>query len=183
MPQFMAVLTETGKQRFASAAISGQSVGFLTMAVGDGGGTVPAPENMTGLINERFRAALNRVVIADQSANVIRAEMIIQPQAGGFWIREAALYGDDGACLAVASVPPSYKPLLAEGSGRLQAVNLWIAVSSTADVKLMTDPSVILATLSELNRARDDAKDYADEVAGELDASLKTLISEAVSEA
>ncbi|PRD12362.1 phage tail protein, partial [Pantoea coffeiphila] len=42
---------------------------------------------------------------------------------------------------------------------------------------------VILATLSELNRARDDAKDYADEVAGELDASLKTLISEAVSEA
>ena len=86
------------------------------------------------------------------------------PQVGGFWLREASLLDDDGVCLAVASLPPSYKPLLAEGSGRLQAVNLWIAVSNTADVELKTDPGVILATVEEVTRAKNEAKDYADEV-------------------
>lgn len=75
-------------------------------------------------------------------------------QVGGFWLREAALYDDEGVCLAVANLPESYKPLLAEGSGRLQSVNLWIAVSNTADVELKADPSVIMATVEEVTRAK-----------------------------
>ncbi|HCJ1919985.1 TPA: phage tail protein, partial [Klebsiella pneumoniae] len=75
-----------------------------------------------------------------------------------------ALYDDEGVCLAVANLPESYKPLLAEGSGRLQSVNLWIAVSNTADVELKADPSVIMATVEEVTRAKNEAKDYADEL-------------------
>ncbi|MCP6372230.1 phage tail protein, partial [Klebsiella pneumoniae] len=113
-------------------------------------------------------------------ANVIRAEMVMFPQVGGFWLREAALYDDDGVCLAVASLPPSYKPLLAEGSGRQQAVNLWIAVNNTADVRLMTDPAVVIASLGEVNRAKDEAKDYADKILNELDINIQQAITEAV---
>ena len=165
MKAYQTVLTAAGEARFANAALTGETVGFAWMAVGDGGGDVPIPDPaQTGLINERYRAPLNRLVIADQGANVIRAEMIMLPQVGGFWLREASLLDDDGVCLAVASLPPSYKPLLAEGSGRLQAVNLWIAVSNTADVELKTDPGVILATVEEVTRAKNEAKDYADEV-------------------
>ncbi|HBR4909651.1 TPA: phage tail protein, partial [Klebsiella pneumoniae] len=132
---------------------------------------------------ERYRAPLNRVVIADQSANIIRAEMIILPQIGGFWLREAALYDDEGVCLAVASLPPSYKPKLEEGSGRLQSVNLWIAVSSTENVELKTDPSVILATLEEVTRAKDEAKDYTDELIGGLEESIQKAIADAAKKA
>ncbi|EPY7426634.1 phage tail protein [Klebsiella pneumoniae] len=165
MKAYQTVLTAAGEARFANAALTGETVGFAWMAVGDGGGDVPIPDPaQTGLINERYRAPLNRLVIADQGANVIRAEMIMLPQVGGFWLREASLLDDDGVCLAVASLPPSYKPLLAEGSGRLQAVNLWIAVSNTADVELKTDPGVILATAEEVTRAKNEAKDYADAV-------------------
>lgn len=161
--QFAAILTEAGKSAFAMAAISGEPVGMSHMAVGDGNGSTPVIyAEQTGLINELYRAPLNRLVIADQDASIIRAELIIPPQIGGFWLREAALYDDEGVCLAVASLPPSYKPMLAQGSGRLQAVNMWIAVSSTADVTLITDPSVILATIDEVNRAESAAKDYAD---------------------
>ncbi len=135
------------------------------------------------LISERYRAPLNRVVIADQSANIIRAEMIILPQIGGFWLREAALYDDEGVCLAVASLPPSYKPKLEEGSGRLQSVNLWIAVSSTENVELKTDPSVILATLEEVTRAKDEAKDYTDELIGGLEESIQKAIADAAKKA
>ncbi|HHE5214974.1 TPA: phage tail protein, partial [Klebsiella pneumoniae] len=127
-----------------------------------------------------YRASLNRLVIADQAANVIRAEMVMQPQVGGFWLREAGLYDDAGDCLAVANLPPSYKPMLAEGAGRLQAINLWIAVSNTADVQLMTDPTVMIASVDEVERAKNEAKDYTDEVLGDLDTNIKQIIAEAV---
>ena len=154
------------------------------MAVGDGGGVVPTPQSdQAGVISEKYRAPLNRVVVADQSASVIRVEMIIPPQVGGFWLREAALFDEDGACLALANLPPSYKPQLADGSGRLHAVNLWIAVSNTADVELKADPSVILATIEELNKVKAEAKDYTDEVAGSLNTNIQQAISDAIAAA
>ncbi|MDK1774507.1 phage tail protein [Klebsiella pneumoniae] len=168
----------------AAAAITGQPVGFAFMGVGDGGGMVPSPDPaQVSLVNERYRAALNRVVIADQSANIIRAEMIMPPQVGGFWLREAGLFDEDGVCLAVASLAPSYKPLLAEGSGRLQALNIWIAVSSTADVQLLTDPTVIIATVEEVKRAAAEAKDYADEIVGDLNTDIQRIITDAITAA
>ncbi|EPW8150190.1 phage tail protein [Klebsiella pneumoniae] len=166
------------------AAVTGEPVGFSVMAVGDGGGVSAIPDPLqTGLINEVWRAPLNRVVIADQQANVIRAEMIMLPQVGGFWLREAALYDDEGVCLAVANMAPTYKPLLAEGSGRLQSVNMWIAVSNTASVNLITDPCIILATVSEVERAKNDVKDYTDKIVGQLDTDIQQVIADAITEA
>ena len=147
---FYTHLTPAGERKFAAAAVSGEPVNFHEMAVGDGGGILPDPSRIDGLVNERFRAQVNRVVIADQADNVIRVEMIMMPQVGGFWLREAALYDDEGICLAVANMAPTYKPLLAEGAGRLQSVNMWIAVSKTSDVTIKADPTVILATVAEV---------------------------------
>ncbi|HHN8611104.1 TPA: phage tail protein [Klebsiella quasipneumoniae] len=165
----------------AAAAVSGEPVNFSVMAVGDGSGErLMSDASVPALTNEVYRASLNRVAIADQSASIIRAEMIIPPQVGGFWLREAAVYDDEGVCLAVASLPPSYKPKLAQGSGRLQSVNLWITVSNTADVQLMADPTVIIASVDEVNRAKNEAKDYADEVAGNLDKDIQQAIANAI---
>ena len=183
MSDYMTRLTDHGKARFAQAALTGEPVGFSVMAVGDGGGIVPDPGSMESLINERYRAPLNRVVIADQSANVIRTEMIMQPQVGGFWLREAALYDDQGLCLAVANLAPSYKPLLAQGSGRMQALNLWVAVSDTASVVMKADPTVIMASVSEVERAKGETMDYVDKVAGQLDTDIQQVIADAITAA
>ena len=184
MVNYFALLTDKGKELFAASAISGETVGITYMAVGDGGGKVPEPDPARNtLINEQYRAPLNRVVIADKMQNAIRTELIILPQIGGFWMREAALYNDAGECLAIASLPPSYKPALAEGSGRSSSVNMWIIVSNTDNVQLIADPSVIIATVDEVNKARDEAKDYADQVVGDLDASIQQVIADAIAAA
>lgn len=184
MGEYFTVLTDYGEAVFAQALVTGIPVKFSAMAVGDGAGVLPVPnKGSAGLINEVYRGALNRVVIADQAANIIRAEMIMLPQVGGFWLREAALYDEDGACLAVANLPESYKPQLSEGSGKLHAVNLWIAVSNTADVEIKADPSVILATVEELNKAKAEAKDYTDEVACALDTDIQQAIAAAITAA
>lgn len=181
---YYTILTRAGAEKLASVAAGGPPVAFSTMGVGDGGGKGKPPEpEQTSLVNEVYRAPLNRLIIADQGANVIRAEMIMPSQVGGFWLREAALYDEDGVCLALANMAPSYKPSLAEGSGRLQAVNLWIAVSNTADVELKADPSVILATAEEVRKARDEAKDYTDKVAGSLNTDIQQAIYDAITAA
>ncbi|WP_194398989.1 phage tail protein [Klebsiella variicola] len=182
--KYYTYLTAEGISAFAKAALTNEPVGITVMAVGDGGGVTPTPAtSMTTLINEQYRAPLNRLVIADQAANVIRAEMIMPPQVGGFWVREAALYDDNGVCLAVASLAPSYKPLLEEGSGRLQAVSLWIEVNNTEDVQLLADPSVIMATAQEVSRAKNEAKDYTDTVAGQINTDTQQAIEAAITAA
>ncbi|KMF04886.1 hypothetical protein SM19_02912 [Klebsiella pneumoniae] len=182
--KYSAILTAAGKDRMAQAIVTGKPVVFTEMAVGDGNGAVVTVGDLSsGLINEKYRAALNRVEIADMAANVIRTEILIMPQVGGFWIREAALYDEDGECIAVASLAPTYKPLLSEGAGRMQSVNLWIAVSNTAAVELQADPTVIIASVDEVNRAKREAKDYADKVVSQLDTDIKQAIADAVKQA
>lgn len=184
MRKFSAVITELGAQKLAEAALTGNPVGFASMAVGDGGGTLPTPTpDSSGLINERYRAPLNKLVIADQAANVIEAEMIMPPQAGGYWLRELALFDADGNCLAVGNMPETYKPLLAEGSGRHQVIRMWLAVSSTANVELIDNPAVILATMEEVKRAENAAKDYTDTIADEIEEATKKAIAAAVKDA
>lgn len=180
---FYAKLTTAGEEAFTAAAMSNSPVLITDMAVGDGGGVEINPDSLTDLINEVYRAPLNRLVITDQQKNVIRAELLIFPQVGGWWMREAALYDENGVCLAVARLPPSYKPLLSSGSGRLSAVNIYITVSNAADVQLIADPAVILATIGEVEKAESKAKDYADQIVGELDTDIQQAIADAIATA
>lgn len=181
MAKYSAILTRIGLERMAAAAITGVPVDFAEMAVGDGSGTLPEPDpERSDLVNEVYRSPLNRLVIADKGKNIIRAEMVIPPQIGGFTLREAALLDSDGYCLVIASLPESYKPLLAEGAGRVQAVNIWIAVSNTDNVQLTADLSVVMATAAEVERAKYEGKDYTDQVAISLNDSIEATIRAAI---
>ena len=182
--RFNSILTAAGEEAISQAVVSGSPAGFAVMAVGDGGGSVPevGPAS-TGLVHEVYRAQLNGVTEVDSNKNIVQAELIIPPQVGGFTIREAALYDDSGACLAVASVPETYKPLLLEGAGRHQVIRIWLAVSNVASVLLTADPSVIVATAAELKKTQDTAQDYTDDVADSVTESLKVAIAEAVATA
>ncbi|MFP7010838.1 phage tail protein, partial [Klebsiella variicola] len=63
------------------------------------------------------------------------------------------------------------------------SVNLWITVSNTADVQLMADPTVIIASVDEVDRAKNEAKDYADKIAGQLDTDIQQVIADAITAA
>lgn len=160
---FKSVITVAGREKIATAIVSGDKVVFSQMSVGDGGGSATIPDDkQTALVNELFRTQLNSLKLSD-TENIIIAEMIIPPEVGGFSIREAALFDDNGVCMAVANVPETYKPVLSEGSGRFTILRIWLAVSSTEAVELVVDPGVVLATVEDVINAGNDAKDYADE--------------------
>ncbi|MFF3703887.1 phage tail protein [Pseudomonas qingdaonensis] len=145
--QFFAILTAVGEAKQANADALGVPWTFSHMGVGDANQTEPSPSReQTRLINERRRAPLNQLSIDPDNASIIIAEQVIPPDVGGWWIREIGLYDADGDLVAVANCAPSYKPLLSQGTGKTQVVRLNLAVTSTANVVLKIDPSVVLAT-------------------------------------
>ncbi|EET2791005.1 phage tail protein [Escherichia coli] len=146
--KFKTVITTAGAAKLAAAtAPGGRKVNITTMAVGDGGGKLPVPDaGQTGLIHEVWRHALNKISQDKRNSNYIIAELVIPPEVGGFWMRELGLYDDAGILIAVANMAESYKPALAEGSGRSQTCRMVIIVSSVASVELTIDTTTVMAT-------------------------------------
>ncbi|MDT1200361.1 phage tail protein, partial [Escherichia coli] len=89
---------------------------------------------------------LNKISQDKRNSNYIIAELVIPPEVGGFWMRELGLYDDAGTLIAVANMAESYKPALAEGSGRSQTCRMVIIVSSVASVELTIDTTTVMAT-------------------------------------
>lgn len=156
--QFMAILTNVGAAKLANANALGLPWKITALAVGDANGTDPVPSaTQTKLVNELRRAPLNQLVPDPKNAAVIVAEQVIPENVGGFWIREIGLYDQDGDLVAVANTAPTFKPLLAQGSGRTQIIRMNLIVSSVANIELKIDPSVVLATREHVALAIDEA--------------------------
>ncbi|HAX0272647.1 TPA: phage tail protein, partial [Escherichia coli CD505] len=134
--------------KLAAATVpGGKKVTLSAMAVGDGNGKLPVPDaGQTKLVHEVWRHALNKVSVDNKNKNYIVAELVVPPEVGGFWMRELGLYDDAGTLIAVANMAESYKPELAEGSGRAQTCRMVIIVSNVASVELSIDASTVMAT-------------------------------------
>ncbi|GCK95334.1 phage variable tail fiber protein [Escherichia coli] len=163
--KFYTLLTDIGAAKLASAAALGVPLKITHMAVGDGGGTLPTPDaKQTALVNEKRRAALNMLYIDPQNSSQIIAEQVIPENEGGWWIREVGLFDESGALIAVGNCPESYKPQLAEGSGRTQTVRMVLITSSTDNITLKIDPAVVLATRKYVDDKALELKVYVDDL-------------------
>ncbi|WP_152072715.1 phage tail protein [Escherichia coli] len=147
--KFKTVITDTGAKKLAQAAApDGKLVRLTHMAVGDGGGTLPTPDSkQTRLVHEVWRHTVNRVILDATHQNRIIAELVIPPETGGFWIREIGVFDEHGDLIAVGNTAESYKPAVAEGSGRAQTFRTILTVSSTATVALTVDNTMVMATV------------------------------------
>lgn len=163
--KFYTLLTDIGAAKLASAAALGVPLKITQMAVGDGGGVLPAPSaQQTALVAEKRRASLNMLYIDPQNSSQIIAEQVIPETEGGWWIREVGLFDETGALIAVGNCPESYKPQLAEGSGRTQTVRMVLITSSTDNITLKIDPAVVLATRKYVDDKVLELKVYVDDL-------------------
>ncbi|EBZ1796028.1 phage tail protein, partial [Salmonella enterica subsp. enterica serovar Tennessee] len=146
--KFKTVITTAGAAKLAAATVpGGKKINLNVMAVGDGGGKLPMPDaGQTQLVNEVWRHTLNKISQDNRYSNYIVAELVIPPEVGGFWMRELGLYDNEGTLIAVANMAESYKPELAEGSGRAQTCRMVIIVSSVESVALSIDSTMVMAT-------------------------------------
>ncbi|MDN4572680.1 hypothetical protein DBA34_05320, partial [Pandoraea cepalis] len=182
---YYAILTAVGEAKFANALATGATVKFSKMAVGDGGGAVPTPDRkQTKLVNEVRRKLVNQVSVDPSNASQIIIEQVIPEDEGGWWIREYGAYDDADNLLAVCNCAPSYKPQLAEGSGRTQTIRMVLIVTSTASVELKIDPSVVLATRAYADNAITvSMKAHTDAADPHPQYAKKTLVTQFIADA
>ncbi|HAW7858566.1 TPA: phage tail protein [Escherichia coli] len=161
--KFFALLTNQGAAKLSNMAALGEKLEITSLAVGDGGGISPTPNQaQTKLVNEVRRAQLNSLSVDEKNNSQIIAEQIIPESVGGWWIREIGLFDADGILIAVANCPETYKATTEEGSGRTQVIRMMLTVSSTDAVTLKVDPSIVLATRQYVDNAVIEVKNYAD---------------------
>lgn len=145
---YVAMLTDVGAAQLASAVANGTPWNITHMGVGDGNGVTLIPsKEQASLIHENLRLPLNRLSVrADRP--VIVAELTLPSNVGGWWVREVGLYDSAGLLVAVANYPATFKPTLGQGTGRTQGIRLQILVSSTANITLIDDPTLVMPTLN-----------------------------------
>lgn len=149
MASFFTLLTTVGSNRLANALVQGLTVDFNEMALGDGDGNPVTPlESMTELTNEVHRASMNSITVDSENENQIICEMIVPAVTGGWFIREVGIFATDGTLLAVGNFPETYKPTLAEGSGRDLVIRIILLVSNTGTVNLVINPDTVIASQS-----------------------------------
>ncbi|MEL5244917.1 phage tail protein [Serratia nevei] len=166
MSKYKAIITTAGAAKIAAASAGGTQLKIVSMAVGDGNGTLPTPNPaQTTLVNEKHRAALNGLAIDKAVKNHILAEMIIPANVGGWWLREMGLYDEAGTLIAVSNMAESYKPKLAEGSGRTQTLRMILIVSSSEAIQVIAGDDTVLATkdfVAEAIAAHEKTRNHPD---------------------
>lgn len=146
---YYTLLTNIGLAKLTNAVALGQNVEWTEMAVGDGNGNPTTPtQTQTELVRERHRAQINQLSVDPENPNYLIAELVIPSNVGGWTVHEVGLFDSDGDMVAVANFPATYKPVLAEGSGKDLVIRVIIEVSNAANVTLKIDPSVVLASRS-----------------------------------
>lgn len=165
--QFGGFLTNIGIAQQANTAALGLPWNITHMLIGDAGGEPsqtpdPTPKpTQTALVRQVYRAQLNALYPSPADPGVLVAELVLPPEIGGWWIRELALEDANGNLIAIAKPAPSYKPLLAQGSGRTQTIRMHVVFGNVANVNLKIDPSIVLATRDYVDKAREAAELYA----------------------
>ncbi|HAU5258732.1 TPA: phage tail protein, partial [Clostridioides difficile] len=149
--KYYTLLTTIGKASIANATALGNKVDLVKLQLGDGAGAEYNPtEEQTSLKNVVWEGSINNVKIDEENPNWIVIETVIPGSVGGFMIREVGIFDSKEQLIAVSKYPETYKPTADSGSVKDLVIKIILVVSNTSSVNLKVDPTVILATLKDI---------------------------------
>lgn len=148
MSDYYTIFTNIGVAKMANALALGQSVVLTHFAVGDGGvdGDYNPTATQTALKGETYRAPVNAIAVDAENPSWLVVEAVIPANQGGWYVREAALFDQDGDMIAIIRYPETFKPVLESGVGKDLYLRVILEHSNTELVELKIDPAIVLST-------------------------------------
>ena len=126
--EYYTVLTDIGAAKMAAAVTTGKKVVITEFAVGDGFGTKYSPsQEQTALKNEVYRGKIDDY---STEKNKIKVSGIIPADVGGFTVREAGAFDDDGDLIAITNLAETEKPYPFDGITYQLQINITITVTT-----------------------------------------------------
>jgi len=155
MSQYYSIVTNKGLELFAQSLQNQTPIKFATFAVGSGlnNNSYEPDATQTALKDEKYRGALSAVVIAKDNPHHVTCELLIPAVVGGFYLREAGLFSEDGTLIAVAKIPPTYKAKEDEGSTAALRVYFFVEVANADQVVLHVDEISQIAVENSITTA------------------------------
>lgn len=145
------VITKIGLEKIANATVD-SPLNITQFAVGDGNNAPITPnENMTALVNEKYRDFINGMYANENSITVectLRAEANIQE---GFKIFEIGIFDYEGDLIAISQTPEQYRPAKSEGIATELIASIVLKLSNTANITVEI-PETVFATTEALTR-------------------------------
>ena len=139
------LLTASGINKLLKTASDGSKIALKEIVVSDYDGELS--EQTASIPNEKYRGAINAITIDESDSNILDVDAIIPPEVGGFYIKTAGIYCDDGSLFAVARLADTYKPLLSEGSSKDITLNFKLQIANASEsIILKVDNNIVLAT-------------------------------------
>lgn len=148
------IITSAGAALFAESILSGTALTISEAAVGDGNGAYYQPTvDQTALKNEKWRGDIAAAEISAITDNMIDVKIVIGDDVGGFVVREAAIYTENGTMVAICNLPDTEKVAISGGvSGKLTLL-MHILVADASVVEFTINPSLDAVTQEELEAA------------------------------
>ncbi|MGO0986733.1 phage tail protein [Clostridioides difficile] len=180
---YYTLLTNIGKAKIANASIVGEKVDFAKIQLGDGGGVEYNPtEDQTTLKRVVWEGKVGNVTTDETMSNCLILESLIPANVGGFIISEIGYLDSDGNLLAISKYRAAYKPTL-ENDGAVidMKVKTIFVVSNVNNIELKIDPTIIFATLKDLQDLDDKigtVNTKVDTTKTELTSDIKTAKTE-----
>lgn len=147
MAQYYTLITAAGLAYEAQCKASGQPIALASLSVGDGAGAAYDPTGAeTALKGEKWRGDLTGLEQNAARPSWLEILGTVPASAGGFTIREVAIWTRTGVLYAIGKYPASEKPTAASGVAKEFAIRVIVATSNAASVTLQLDSSQVMAS-------------------------------------
>lgn len=142
---FICLVTDIGAAKIAAAISGGGVINIVEGSVGDGGGAPTTPQSSdAGLVNETSaRFAVNEIT---RTGNQVSVNFTVPASDGGYTVREAAVWDEDGDMVLVCSVPAQEKPAGGETGQFNFNATLTATVQDGDVVQVTVDPLAVNAS-------------------------------------
>ncbi len=151
--KYKTIVSAIGKQKIANATLNGTKVNITQAAVGDGGGAYYLPHaDMTALVAEKWRGDIAGKWINEQYENMIDVKIVLPTEVGGFTVREAALYDEDGDLIVICNMPDTEKVTIVTGSAGQLTILIHIVLTDADTVEIKIDPRLDVVTAEDVER-------------------------------
>ncbi|NMU16444.1 phage tail protein [Clostridioides difficile] len=168
--KYYTILTKIGKASIANAAALGTKINLVKLQLGDGAGKEYNPtEEQTELKKVVWECSISNVKVDKDNPNWIVIETIVPGNIGGFMIREVGIFDSENNMIAISKYPETYKPAVNSGSIKDLIIRIILAVSNTSSVELKVDPSVILATLKDIQNLDEKVEEIEEDLSTKID--------------
>ncbi len=160
MPDYYCTLTAVGTDKLAQAGLLGQSLTITDVGVGDGNPQGVEPTPATVLVSERYRRTVNTVYSPEEDPSVVIVEMEVPIDVGDWEVSEVGLFDSVGDLVAIANYPKTWKPKISSGTARALLIRVMLDVGSSANVTLLVDPAMVMATRQYVDNSADALRQY-----------------------